>query len=417
MSDTTAAPTATPTTTSARQHDRRALTGARIAVTVTFLVQALLFASWLAHIPEVKARLGLDDGTLGLALLGAPIGSVLAMVATGWLLPRLGSRWMVRATLVGYALTGLTVGLADSVVWLFLGLALWGAFQGSMDVAMNAQGITVERAIGRPIMSGLHGAWSIGALAGAGIGTLGVALGIDLDIQLLGVGLVILALAGWLSLRLLADPAEDRHTGSTRPFRVLGHPLVLTLAVIALACMVCEGAAADWSAVYLRESLGASEAIGGLGYVAFSLTMLTVRLGGDVLLGRIAARTLLPGFALVSTVGFAIALVAGNVAVALVGFAALGIGLALIVPTVFSAAGRLPGVNPGTAVAAVSALGWAGFMFGPVVIGQLSELTSLPVALGVIPVLVAAVTVLTRRTTVLDQPGPAVAAPVQTAQY
>ncbi len=414
MSDTTARPATSAGPVSPG--------GARVAVTVTFLVQALLFASWIAHIPEVKARLGLDDGTLGLALLGAPIGSVLAMLATGWLLPRVGSQRMVQITLAGFALTGVTVGLASSLLLLFLALGLWGAFQGALDVSMNAQGITVERAIGRPIMSGLHGAWSIGALVGAGIGTAGVGLGLSLDGQLLGVGVVALLLAGWLSLRLLADPPEDRHTAGSQPITtVLANPIVLTLAIIALACMVCEGAAADWSAVYLRESLGASATVGGLGYVAFSLTMLTVRLAGDVLLGRIAARTLLPLFAAIATVGFAAALLVGNVVVALIGFAALGIGLALIVPTVFSAAGRLPGVNAGTAVAAVSALGWAGFMFGPVAIGQLSKVISLPVALALIPLLVAAVTILTRRTTVLDQPeaqpSPQVATVSQTVQF
>ena len=392
------------------------LSRARVAVTVTFLVQALLFASWIAHIPNVKARLGLDDGTLGLALLGAPVGSVLAMLATGWLLPHVGSRTMVRVTLAGYCLTGLTVGLAGSLPALFLALALWGAFQGSLDVSMNAQGITVERALGRPIMSGLHGAWSIGALVGAALGTAGVGIGLSLDGQLLGEGVVVLLLAGWLSLRLMPDPPEDRHAEGSRPLTVLTNPIVLTLAVIALACMVCEGAAADWSAVYLRDALGASATFGGLGYVAFSLTMLTVRLGGDVLLGRIAARTLLPGFSAIATVGFALALIVGNAVVALVGFGALGIGLALIVPTVFSAAGRLPGINAGTAVAAVSAMGWAGFMFGPVAIGQISKVISLPVALGLIPILVGVVTVLTRRTAVLDQPLPQVATVNQTIQ-
>ena len=410
MSDARSIPTrATPVVAS--------LGGARLAVTVTFLTQALLFASWIAHIPNVKSRLGLDDGTLGLALLGAPIGSVLAMLATGWLLPRVGSRAVVRVALAGYCLTGVGVGLAGSLPALFLALALWGAFQGTLDVSMNAQGITVERALGRPIMSGLHGAWSIGALVGAGVGTAGVGLGLSLDGQLLGVGVVILLLVGWLSLRLLPDPPEDRHTEGSRPLTVLAHPIVLTLAVIALACMVCEGAAADWSAVYLHDALGASVTFGGLGYVAFSLTMLTVRLAGDALLGRIAARTLLPALGAIATVGFAVALLAGNAVVALVGFAALGVGLALIVPTVFSAAGRLPGINAGTAVAAVSAMGWAGFMFGPVAIGQLSKLISLPVALALIPILVGIVTLLTRRTSVLDQPTPQVAVPVQTAQF
>ena len=159
--------------------------------------------------------------------------------------------------------------------------------------------------------------------------------------------------------------------------------------------MLCEGACADWSAVYLRGPLQSSSATAGLGYTAFALAMVSIRLSGNRLLARFRAQRLLPALVAIATIGFAIGLLSHRVGTAIVGFACLGIGLALIVPTVFSAAGRLPGLNPGTAIAAVSACGWMGFVCGPPVIGGLASATSLPAALGVLPVLTACIVVST----------------------
>ena len=184
----------------------------RIAVTAVFVVHGLLFASWTAHIPDVKAHLGLTDGTLGFALLGAPVGSVMAMIAASWLLPRVGSRPVVRVALVGYCAAGPLVGLTGSLPALFAALFAWGAFQGTLDVAMNTQAIAVERTGGRILMSGLHGSWSIGAFAGAGIGALAVAAGITLSLQLLVMGTIALLVAGLLTAQML--PAAVEHPGS-----------------------------------------------------------------------------------------------------------------------------------------------------------------------------------------------------------
>ncbi|MGI8404237.1 MAG: MFS transporter [Thermomicrobiales bacterium] len=380
----------------------------RIAITAIFLVQALIFASWTAHIPQVKASLGLSDATLGTALLGAPIGSIVAMIVTGWLLPRLGSKRIVQIVLIGYCLTGVGVGLAGSLPELFGALALWGLFQGALDVAMSTQGITIERAMRSPIMSGLHGGWSIGAFTGAAIGAIAVANGIPLDGQLLTLGIVLLAVTGWLSLQLLPDPIAKTASGhhAKASFAILKHPAVLTLSGIAFACMLGEGAAADWSAVYLHDSLDSSAAVAGFGYAAFSLTMVTLRLGGNRLLARTSPRVILPVLTGIATIGFTLGLVIQTPVAALIGFAALGIGLALIVPTVFSAAGALSGQHAGTAIAAVSALGWAGFVCGPPLIGHLAEWTSLPLALGIIPLLTAVIAIVTRSTGVLTKTTP-----------
>jgi MFS family permease len=369
----------------------------RIAVTAVFVVHGLLFASWTAHIPDVKAHLGLTDGTLGFALLGAPVGSVTAMIAASWLLPRVGSRRVVRVALAGYCAAGPLVGLTGSLAALFAALFVWGAFQGTLDVAMNTQAIAVERARHRVLMSGLHGSWSIGAFAGAGIGALAVAAGITLSVQLLVLGTIALLVAGLLSTRMLPAAAErpgdlnalaaaDRRPGR-RVSRWSGG--MVLLGAIAFSAMLCEGATADWSAVYLSGPLHARGVVPGLGYAAFSLAMVTVRLSGNRLLTRFRPERLLPALVAVATIGFAAALLIARPLAALLGFACLGIGLASVVPAVFSAAGRIPGLSPGTAVATASACGWAGFVCGPPLIGRLSGWASLPVALGLLPVLTA----------------------------
>jgi fucose permease len=160
--------------------------------------------------------------------------------------------------------------------------------------------------------------------------------------------------------------------------------------------MLCEGAAADWSSVYLRGSLGASAALAGIGYIAFALAMVLVRFFGDRLLERHHANVLLPALAATTTLGFGVALLVGSMPLAVLAFFLLGIGIGTVVPTAFSAAGRLPGIHPGVGVAAVSGLGWAGFVCGPPLIGQLADAFSLPAALAVIPVLTAVITVATR---------------------
>jgi MFS family permease len=368
-------------------------------VTVIFFVNGVLFASWTAHIPHVKAALRLEDGPLGIALLGAPVGSCLAMLLVARLLPIFGSRSIVRVTLLGYCAAGPFVGLAGSQAMLFVALAVWGAFQGTLDVSMNTQAISVERRAGRALMPGFHGSWSLGSFAGAGLGAVGVAIGLSLSTQVLLLATPCLLIGGWLTLAMIPDVPPDQPEqpdgsgpdGARR--RVWG--AIAVLGGIAIADMLCEGAAADWGAVYLRTSLGVSLGIAALGYTIYSLGMVTFRLAGNRLLDRFTAQRLLPALAALATVMFAVGLAVNDVPVVLIGFAGLGAGLAVVIPVVFSAAGRVPGVHPGTGVALVSACGWGGFMCGPVVIGQIAQATSLRVALIFVPVLTAIITVST----------------------
>ena len=173
-------------------------------MTVIFFINGVLFASWTAHIPHVQADLRLGDGPLGIALLGAPVGSCLAMLLVARLLPIFGSRSIVRVTLLGYCVAGPFVGLAGSQAMLFVALAVWGAFQGTLDVSMNTQAINVERRARRTLMPGFHGAWSLGSFAGAGLGAVGVAIGVSLSSQLLLLATPCLLVGGWLTL--IDDP-------------------------------------------------------------------------------------------------------------------------------------------------------------------------------------------------------------------
>lgn len=285
--------------------DHRTVVRARIALTAIFAMHGMLFASWTAHIPAIQHEVGANNGELGTALLGAPVRSVLAMILVGRLIPRFGSRAVTRVGLVGYGLTGLLAGLAGNLGELFAARGVWGAFQGGLDVAMNAHGTEVERVHGGTIMSTFHGFWSIGGLTGA--------------------------------------------------------------------------------------LIGAPAAIAGLGYAGYACTMVIVRLSAARIFARAAPSRVIPALAGIAAIGMIAGLASRNTALTIAGFAALGIGLATVVPTAFSAASRIPGGKPGQYIAQVSALGWVGFMCGPPIIGHLSELIGLPLTLGLVPLLAAAI--------------------------
>lgn len=381
---------------------RRAQNG----VVAVFFVHGLLFASWTAHIPVVKSHIGLDDGILGVALLGVPAGSLLAVAVSSAVIPRLGSRRLVQVALIGSCLTGPFVGLTGTMWALFAALLVWGLFQGLLDIAMTTQAVAVEKARDRPIMNGMQASWSIGAFIGAATGTVGVALGTSLMMQLIIIGAPALVVGLWLSTRMLTDidPSADGSDNTAQGLRRRVTPLMLILGGIAFATLLMEGAVADWSSVYLRESLDGGPAASGLGYTSFALAMVIVRLFGNRLIARFPIEVLLPILTGVAAIVFASSLVIGTVPAAIIGFFILGLGCGTIVPTVFSAAGRLHGTHPGFAVTVVSGIGWVGIFCGPPLIGLLSHATSLPAALWLIPVLTALIAVGCRYVTALRRP-------------
>ena len=385
----------------------------RGAIAVVFVVHGLVFASWTAHIPHVKAALGLTDHQLGLALLGAPIGAVASAATLVWLLPKADARRLLPIALVGYALGGLLVGVASNSLGLFGALAVWGYFQGGLDATMNTEAVAIEAALDRPMMSGLHALWSAGSLAGAALGTACAAAGLGLGAQLAVLAAVVLVATPAVVSGL---PAGSAVTPMPPPVPESGNAPeylhetaapsscpeprqhtrrisrgVVALGVICTADLLCEGAVADWSAVYLRDNLQSSAIVSGLGYAMFMTGMLAIRAVGDRLRRRVAPKTSVIALAGLATVGMAAGLALGDPAASLIGFLCLGIGLGSVFPMAVSAAGRLPGVDAGVAVAIVSACGWIGYVCGPPLIGQFAAATTLRVALAVIPLLTAVI--------------------------
>ncbi|MFC4165714.1 MFS transporter [Teichococcus aestuarii] len=366
---------------------------ARLAIRLVFLVNGAVLAGWAPLVPLAKARLGLDEGQLGLVLLALGAGAILAMPLAGMLIARHGSRAVsIAAGLAFAALLPLLALAPDSPAagapLLALALFAFGAANGLMDVAMNAQAVAVEAKGTRPIMSSIHGIFSIGGLLGAVSVSLMLRAGLSPVAAALALGAAAMALLA-AQARALLPRAEDR-PGDGHGFALPRGP-VLAFGLLCFIMLLAEGSMIDWSAVYLVQQRGMEVALAGLGFGAFSVAMAAARLSGDALNARLGPVRLLRGGALLAALGLAVVVVVPQAWGALLGFVLVGLGIGNAVPLLFSAAGRLPGVAPGTAIAAVATLGYAGLLAGPALIGFAARLTSLPVALAGVALLVLAV--------------------------
>ena len=353
----------------------------RAAITLVFFADGLLIGSWAARIPAVQRQTELTSGKLGLALFGMALGALLAMPTAGRLSERIGSRRVTLSALVGGGVALVLASLAGGFFGLAAALFFFGAGFGAVNVAANAQGIALERMRERSILSSFHAAFSFGGLAGAGLGALAAGAGIDPPAHF---GAVAVAIGSGLLLagpRLLPPEADDRE-----PTPILARPQrsLLVLGAAAFFTLMAEGAAADWSAVYLSDSVGAGAAAAALGYTAFSLAMAGSRVFGDRLNGRFGPVALARGGGLLAAAALTLALSTGSTAVALVGFAAMGAGLGVVVPVLFRAAGSTPGVSAAAGVAAVSTIGWLGFLAGPPAIGVTADAVGLRSSLVIV---------------------------------
>ena len=353
----------------------------RAAVAAFFFINGAVLASWVPHIPAIKTRHLLSDGALGVVLLSMAAGSVLALPVAGWLVGRLGSRVMTAAAGIALCVTLPLPVVSPSAASLSLSLGLLGACNGLLDVSMNSQAAEVEHRVGRPIMSSFHALFSLGGVAGALMAGRAMASGIG-DVAHVGVAAAVALSAVVLALPgLVSPPAND---GPAGPVVARPSGTLLALGLLALLGLMAEGAMADWSAVYLHDTLGSSPAVAAIGFAAFSLAMATGRLSGDVLVGRLGARRVLRGSSATAALGLGLALLVGRPAIGIVGCALVGLGIANIIPILFSAAARVPGVTPGRALAAVATTSYLGFLAGPPLIGIVAEAVGLATGLGLV---------------------------------
>ena len=345
-----------------------------MSISFVFFANGFVVASWLPHIPEVKERLALGDFRLGVALFAMAVGSLMALPFAGWLAGRFGSHAATRSAGLALCLLLPAPVLAANLTTLTLALLLFGAANGMLDVAMNAQAVRVEDRYGRPILSSLHGLYSTGGLAGASLAALAASTGTTGSAHAISVIVVLAPLMLAASRYLLYDVAGKAERGAGRmwPSRSL-----MGLGALAFLALMAEGAIGDWAAVLLREYFNAGMDGAATGFAGFSLAMAIGRFTGDAARRRWGAPSLLRTGGLIAGFGMTVALIAPGLILSVLGLTLFGVGLANMIPVLFGAAGRTRGVSAGAGIAAVATAGYGGLLAGPPLIGTTAEFIGL----------------------------------------
>ncbi|MER5984351.1 MFS transporter [Streptomyces sp. NPDC001787] len=357
-----------------------------------FATLGVVMAVWGARMPAVRAAADLQSGGLAVVLLSAAAGMVGGLLIGGRIADRLGSSRLLVLPAVGFGFSLVLLGQGRSLLTLSLAAAVFGAFHGLLDVGANASAVTCERAYERPIMSGFHCAYSAGALLGAALTAVTAWLPHDLLFAAVGILVSLAAVTSGRTVRAAghldapAGASPDDEDEAALPRRSLW-----LLGALAAACLLCEGAAVDWSAVHIKD-LGGSETLAAAAFAVYSAAMAVGRLCGDRMLARYGHVTVVRIGAGLGAVGLAIGVASNSIPIAMAGWAAVGLGLSTAVPSLISAAGR----GGPRAVGTVAATGYLGLLAGPALIGALASWTSLPTALY-LPVLMAVVMAATTR--------------------
>ena len=356
------------------------------AVAARFLIHGLVISTWVSRIPSVKGALGLGDGAFGFALLGTAIGSVVSIPVCGWFVAKYGSRTACITTSIGLCVALIFPAFAFNEASLFAALFLFGAMAGSNDVAMNSQAVAVEKLGSRPTMSRFHAMFSLGGIAGACLGGLAAAHAVPTRGHFMVATAIVLFFSLWSS-RFVMEATSEK-TASTARLTLRHIPITLVvLSTIGFCIFLSEGAIADWTAVYLKQSLNAGPGLAAAGYAVFSLAMAVSRFCGDEVTVKLGPAWTIRSGGILAACGLGSALLVRSPYWALPGFALVGAGFSTIIPLVFAAGGKIKSVGAGAGVATVSGIGYLGFLVGPPVIGLISQFTSLRIGLVFVVVL------------------------------
>jgi MFS family permease len=358
----------------------RTIAQARRAISTIFLLNGTGIGLWAAHVPVVQARAGLETGMLGMLLLTIAAGAMASMPVAGWLSTHWGSRRATLASAFAFAAMTAVLVCTSHPVGVFLAAFAFGATNGALDVSMNANASEVEIARGVPTMSSFHAFFSLGGLVGAALGGLLIQGGYGDGSGALAMSAVIAAATLAVMPHVMAGPVS---AGQASHFALPRGP-ALFLGLLALLCMAVEGALVDWSALLLTERTGATPASAAIGYSAFSIAMAACRFAGDRLTVRFGPANVMVSGGVAILLGLLIAVLGTHYAVAACGFALVGLGAANVVPLIFAAAARTPGMSAGGGVATAATVGYTGFLMGPPVIGWIASHTNIAVALGLL---------------------------------
>ncbi|MGW7253086.1 MFS transporter [Streptomyces sp. NPDC054834] len=359
------------------QDDRRTARRARYAVAAVFAVHGAVTGSFATRVPWIQDHASLSTGQLGFALAFTAFGASCAMPLAGRISHRFGSRTALRGLIALWTLALILPSLAPNLYTLCLAMFVYGATAGTADVAMNALGVEVERRLDKSIMSGLHGMWSAGALVGSAAGTLAAHLGSDARLHFASAS-VTLTLLGVLACGWVLDvqPAEDEEPP---PRFALPPRSALLIGAVGFCAVFAEGASLDWSAVFLRDRLDSSAGLAAASTTGFMLTMAVARIAGDAVVNRFGAVRTVRAGGVLAVLGGLLIVVARHPAVAMTGFALMGLGIAVVVPLCFAAAGH-SGPNPSQAIAGVATITYTSGLIAPSLIGGVAQATSLVVS-------------------------------------
>ncbi|MGI3165790.1 MFS transporter [Pseudooceanicola sp. 200-1SW] len=343
-----------------------------------FLLNGMVMGTWAGRIPAIAARFDLDEAGVGLLLLVLGVGAILAFPAAGRLTDRRGALPVMRISMLGLLVSVAAAGLAPSLALLCIAVFCMGALHGTTDVTMNAWASEVERQIERPAMTAFHGMWSLGAGAGALSGYAAAESGIGPGLHFTVVP--VLGAALLLPLTLIPWQSDLRERAADAPVFAVPRGVMLLVGLVALTAGLGEGAVTDWSALYLIDRAGLSEGRATLGYAAFSVTMVAGRLMAGQVIRAFGNVAVARAGALLGAAGMALVVWAPLPGIALAGFAAIGLGLAPIIPLVFSRAATDPEISPGQGIASVATLGYGAMLLGPPLLGAVADLASLRLA-------------------------------------
>ena len=346
----------------------------RIATSIFFFIAGLTFSTWASRIPAIQAKLELSDAGLGAVLFALPAGLMTSLPVSGWLVSRFGSRPMVIVGSVFYPLILLLLASSTSVLQLVLSLFSFGIMGNLINIAMNTQAVGVETLYGRSVMASFHGLWSLAGFTGAVVGTFFVSRGLPPIIHfsiVSGVCVLLVILSYKFTL-----PHDIGHRQRQKAF-VKPDKKILLLGMIAFCCLVNEGAMSDWSGVYFKNIVKAPASLITLGYVAFTSTMALGRFVGDSLVTKFGIKRMLQISGSVITSGLLLAVIFPYLATATAGFFLVGFGVSSVVPIVYGLAGKSTTMSAGAALAAVSTIGFLGFLIGPPLIGFIAQAISL----------------------------------------
>lgn len=361
----------------------------RIAISCFFFIQGLTFASWASRIPDIKNALDLSDAALGAILLSLPVGQFFALALSGYLVTRYGSRIVLITTSILYPATLLLIGLASGPVMLIAALLLTGFFGNIYNIAVNTQAVGIEALYGRSIMASFHGLWSLAGFSGGLIGTFMIAKDLS-PFQHYWIINGLTLLLTFLFVRSTL-PRDARTSDSKPKLFVKPDKAILILGVLAFSCMICEGTIFDWAGIYFDKVVNTPDELTQLGFVAFMSTMAGGRLIADFLITRLGARRMIQISGIMIFTGISIIVLFPLIIPSIAGLLIAGFGVSSVVPLAYGLAGQSKTMPAGQALAAVSSLGFLGFLIAPPMIGFISEAYSLRLAFGLIALMGLAV--------------------------